>query len=234
MAIRSLGGVAIHVVDDPARLAAGWLIHLASGPGHLALSGGSTVGRAYELAAELLPEWHPEVHVWFGDERAVPPDDERSNYRLARETLLDRLRGQPTVHRVRGELGAEEAAALYDEELAGVQLDLALNGIGPDAHTASLFPGSPALDERERRAVAAAAGLEPFVPRVTMTPPVFADAKLLVYLVTGEEKAEAVRRAFAAEPSPDAPASLIRGRETIAILDAAAASQLPQGRSAQG
>ena len=119
---------------------------------------------------------------------------------------------------------------LYDEELDGVTLDLALNGIGPDGHTASLFPGAPALDEQERRAVAAEAGLEPFVPRVTMTPPVFAEAAVLVYLVTGEAKAAAVRRAFADEPSPATPASLIRGRTTIAILDGGAASLLCRER----
>ncbi len=227
MAIRSLDGVAIHVVDDPARLAAGWLIRFASDPGHIAFSGGSTPGRAYELAAELQPAWQPDVQVWFGDDRAVPPDDEHSNYRLAKERLLDRLVAQPHVHRIRGELGAEKAAALYDEELRGVTLDLALNGIGPDGHTASLFPGSPALDEVERRAVAVDPGLEPFVPRVTMTPTVFAQAKLLIYLATGEAKAVAARLAFAAEPSTETPASLVRGRETIAILDRAAASLLP-------
>jgi 6-phosphogluconolactonase len=214
--------VEIRVVDNPARVAADLLIATV---GHVALSGGSAPGPAYELAAQLRPNWSG-VHVWFGDDRAVPPDDERSNYRLAREALLDRLTAQPTVHRVRGELGAEAAAALYDDELDGVTLDLALNGIGPDGHTASLFPGSPALEERQRRAVAAEPGLEPFVPRVTMTPPVFGAARLLVYLVTGEAKAEMVRRAFAAEPSPEIPASLVRGVETIAILDAAAASRL--------
>ena len=229
MAIRNLNGVGIHVVEDPARLAAGWLVHTASEPGHIALGGGGTVGRTYELAAELLPEWSREVHVWFGDERAVPPADQRSNYRLVRETLLDRLRARPTVHRIHGELGAPDAAELYDRELDGVTLDLALNGIGADGHTASLFPGAPALDEREHVAVAAEAGLEPFVERVTLTAPVFASARLLVYLVAGEGKAEAVRRAFAEEPSAETPASLIRGVETIAILDAAAASELPQG-----
>jgi 6-phosphogluconolactonase len=159
----------------------------------------------------------------------VPPDDERSNYRLAKETLLDRLAVPPEVHRIHGELGAEKAADLYDAELEAVTLDLALNGIGPDGHTASLYPDAPSLDEKERRAVAAEAKWEPFVPRVTMTPPVFADAALLVYFVTGEEKADAVRRAFADEPSPATPASLIRGHRTIAILDRGAASQLPQG-----
>ena len=225
MAIRSLNGVAIHITEEPARLAGGWLVHFASEGAQIALSGGGTAGAAYDAAAELLPEW-PDAHVWFGDERAVPPDDERSNYRLARERLLDRLTVPPEVHRVQGELGAPEAAALYDRELDGVSLDLALNGIGADGHTASLFPAAPALDERERRAVAAEAGLEPFVERVTMTPPVFAATRLLVYLATGESKAEAVRRAFAEEPSPETPASLIRGVETIAILDAAAAARL--------
>jgi 6-phosphogluconolactonase len=228
VAIRSLNGVGIHVVEDPVRLAAGWLIHTASEPGNVALSGGS-LGRAYELAAALQPEWRPDLHVWFGDERAVPPGDERSNYRLVREAFLDRLRAQPTVHRIHGELGAPEAADRYHRELDGVTLDLALNGMGADGHTASLFPNSPALDERELRAVAAEPGLEPFVERVTLTPAVFAATRLLVYLVTGESKAEAVSRAFAQEPSPETPASLIRGVETIAILDAAAAARLPQG-----
>lgn len=228
MAIRSLDGVAIHVLEDPAGLAGGWLGRVASEGGHLALAGGSTVGRAYVAAAELLPEW-AGAHVWFGDERAVPPGDDRSNYGLARDALLGRLRVPPEVHRIRGELGAEQAAELYDRELEGVTLDLALNGIGSDGHTASLFPNAPTLEERERRALAAEAGLEPFVERVTLTPPVFAATRLLIYLVTGESKAEAVRRAFADEPSPESPASLIRGVETIAILDAAAASRLPQG-----
>jgi 6-phosphogluconolactonase len=225
VAIRSLNGVAIHTVEEPARLAGGWLVHFAAEGAQIAVSGGGSVGKAYDAAAELLPEW-PDAHVWFGDDRAVPPDDERSNYRLAKERLLERLRVPPVVHRIHGELGAAEAAELYDRELDGVTLDLALNGIGPDGHTASLFPGAPALDETERRAVAAEPGLEPLVDRVTLTPPVFAATRLLVYLATGESKAEAVRRAFAEKPGPETPASLIRGVETIAILDAAATSQL--------
>jgi 6-phosphogluconolactonase len=214
--------VDVRVVDDPAREAAALL---AAAAGDVALSGGGTVGRAYELAAELRPDWS-RVRVWFGDDRAVPPDHEHSNYRVVRESLLDRLAVPPQVHRIEGELGAEEAAHRYDGELDGVALDVALNGIGPDGHTASLFPGAPGLEERERRAVAAEPGLEPFVARVTMTPPLFAAARLLVYLVTGEAKADAVRRAFAEEPSPATPASLIRGRDTIALLDRAAAARL--------
>ena len=225
MATRNLNDVEIRIVDDPARATAELLVVTA---GHVALSGGSSPGRAFEIAAQLRPD-SSGAHIWFGDDRAVPPDDEVSNYRLAKETLLDRLTVLPEVHRIRGELGAEKAADLYDAELEGITLDLALNGIGPDGHTASIYPNAPALDESERRAVAAEAKWEPFVPRVTMTPPMFAAAGLLVYLVRGEDKAEVVRRAFVDDPSPASPASLIRGRKTIAILDSGAASLLPQG-----
>src|SRR5439155_15562697 len=107
--------------------------------GHsLVLTGGDTPGRAYELAAEREPDWSA-ASLWWGDERCVPPEDERSNFRLAREKLLDGLSAQPReVHRIRGELGAEAAAAEYDAELEGAQLDLVLLGIGPDGHAASL------------------------------------------------------------------------------------------------
>ena len=215
--------VDLRVVGDPARAAGELLAELTGG--HVALSGGGTAGGAYEVTARLQPRWRG-VHVWFGDDRAVPPHDTRSNYRLVREKLLDALGSPPEVHRIRGERPAEDAAALYDAELEGVTLDLALNGIGADGHTASLFPGAPGLDERERRAVAAEAGLEPFVPRVTLTPPVFAACGLLLYVVAGADKAEAVRRAFAEEPSPATPASLVRGRETVALVDPAAAALL--------
>jgi 6-phosphogluconolactonase len=217
--------VDLRVVEDPARAAGELLAEAAVSGAQLALSGGSTVGRAYEAAARLQNRWR-DVHVWFGDERAVPPQDERSNYRLVRETLVDALGSPPELHRIRGERPAEEAAQLYDTELEDVTLDLALNGIGADGHTASLFPGAAGLDETKRRAVAAEPGLDPLVPRVTLTPPVFAACGLLVYLVSGAEKADAVRRAFAADPSPATPASLVRGRATVALLDPAAASLL--------
>jgi 6-phosphogluconolactonase len=225
VAIHNLGDVAVHVVEHWDRLAAGWLVRFASAGGQVAVSGGSTPRRAYELAAELLPDWSG-AHVWFCDDRVVPPADERSNYRLLQESLLVRLADPPIVHRIEGELDADEAAARYDAEMSAITLDLALVGIGPDGHTASLFPNAPALEERERRAVAAEPAFEPFVSRVTLTPPVFEATGLLVYLATGADKAEAVRRAFAEDPSPATPASLIRGRETIAIVDPAAASLL--------
>ena len=217
--------VDLRVVDDPKRAAAELLAEAALPGAQLALSGGSTVGAAYRDAARLRPDWGG-VDVWFGDDRAVPPDDERSNLRLVREALLSGLDVRPAVHRIRGEEGAEAAAAWYDAQLEAVTLDLALNGIGPDGHTASLFPHAPGLAETVRRAVAAEPGLEPFVPRVTLTPSVFARTSRLVYLVTGEGKAEAARRAFSEPPDPATPASLVRGRQTIALLDPAAASLL--------
>jgi 6-phosphogluconolactonase len=224
-----LSQVALRVVDtaDEAGEAAAQLIaEAARAGGHIGLSGGSGPRPAYERAGILRPDWGA-VELWWIDERCVPPADGQSNYRMVRQSLLDGLARPPAeVHRVRGELEPEAAAADYDAALQGVTLDLAMMGIGPDGHTASLFPNAPTLDEAERRAVAAEAGMEPFVPRVTMTRAVLGTARTLVYLVTGEAKAEAVGRAFSGEPSPETPASLVRGVETIALLDRAAAAAL--------
>lgn len=217
--------VELRVVDDPARATAEEIARVASARGSVALSGGSTPREAYRLAARLHGRWR-DVDLWFVDERCVPPSDHRSNHRLVREALLDGLAVPPNVHRVRGERPPEEAAAEYDEELRGRELHLAVLGIGADGHTASLFPHAPALEERERLAVAVEAGLEPHVPRVTMTIPAIAAAELALYLVTGEGKAEAVERAFRGPPGPDTPASLVRGRRTVAVLDAAAAARM--------
>jgi len=156
----------------------------------------------------------------------VPPDDERSNYLLAKKTLLARIERQPKeVHRIRGELGGAQAAAEYQRLLDGVRLGLALQGVGPDGHTASLFPNSPALEERERRAVAVP---HEDVERVTMTLPVLSAAQQVVFLVLGEQKADAAARAFGGEPDAGTPASLLRSRdgETIALLDRPAAAKL--------
>ncbi len=127
------------------------------------------------------------------------------------------------MQRVRCERPPEEAAAAYDEALSDVTLDFVFLGIGRDGHTASLFPNAPALEERERRAVATDAGMEPLVPRVTLTLPVLGGAAVALFLVTGETKSAAVARAFGGEPSPETPASLIRGRRTVVVLDEAAA-----------
>jgi 6-phosphogluconolactonase len=218
--------VGIVVADDPGADAAQFLVEAARAGGQVALSGGGGVGAVYELAARIEPDWS-RVELWWVDDRVVPPDHEHSNFRLVSETLLARCRRQPSaVHRIEGELPPDEAADRYDDALAGVELDLALMGIGPDGHTASLFPNGPELDERERSAVWSEARLEPLVPRVTMTIPFLACARTMVYLVTGDSKAEAVARAFGAQPSPQTPASLVRGRHTVAVLDKPAAARL--------
>ncbi len=181
------------------------------GAAHLALSGGSTPVRCYELLAKLVEDWRP-VHLWFCDERCVPPEDERSNLRLARRTL-----GAPeaTWHRVAGERGPDAAAAAYERELGDIVLDAALLGIGEDGHTASLFPGHPALRARGR-AVGVHDAPKPPQGRVSLTLPTLAGTRLLVMLVTGPEKAQALAGALA-EPSPLVPASLL-AREHLTVV----------------
>ena len=165
----------------------------------IVLTGGRSPGRAYELAAEREPDWSARA-LWWGDERCVPPDDERSNFRLAREKLLDRLAAPPReVHRIRGELGAEEAAARVRRAAAEVRARLVLLGIGPDGHTASLFPAQPTLEERERRAIPAETDARAVRrARHDDARRCSASAPEVVFIVTGESKADAVERAFAA------------------------------------
>jgi 6-phosphogluconolactonase len=196
--------------------------------GSIVVSGGSTPRRAYELAAALDGDWGG-VDLWFGDDRCVPAYDPLSNQLLIRETILDRIIVHPTVHAIPTELSPDEAAAAYDAELRGEPLDLVLLGIGADGHTASLFPGAPTLDVHDRLAVAAEPGLDPFVERVTLTIPALESGAHVVFLVVGEDKADAARRAFGDGPSKATPASLVRSRDgkTTVILDAAAASLLP-------
>jgi len=222
------GDVDLRVVDDPAEDAAQLIAEAAGAGGNIGLSGGSGPRAAYERAGVLRPDWS-SVDLWWVDERCVPPADGQSNYRMVRESLLDGLARPPHVHRVQTELDPEQAADDYDRALAGVTLDLAVMGIGPDGHTASLFPNAPTLGVTTRRACSAEAGMEPFVARVTMTRPVLNSSRTMLYLVTGEQKAEAVKRAFAEPPSPATPASLVRGDRTIALLDAAAAAYVSVG-----
>ena len=223
--------VELVIADDEetaARHVAELLAEAARAGREIVLTGGSTPGRAYELAAELEPDWSA-AGVWWGDERCVPPDDERSNFGLARRTLLERLDGQPArLHRIRGEDQPAAAAASYDQELRSTTLDLLLLGLGPDGHIASLSPNSPGLAETERLVIPAEAKLDPFVERVTMTPPALRSARRMIYLATGERKSEAVAGALAGPPDPAVPGSLIRSEngETIAILDQKAASRL--------
>jgi len=213
--------VELEVVDDPARVCAERLAAQARAGGSIVLTGGSTPKRAYEIAAELEPDWSA-VDVWWGDERCVPPDDDRSNFGMAKEALLDRLAVAPrSAHRM-------ESVEQYARELAGVgTFDLVLLGLGPDGHVASLFPDFPTLDVTDRDVVGTPAGHEPFVDRITLTLPRLRDTRELLFLVTGADKADAAARAFTGEPSRETPGSLVRADygPTRAILDSASSAK---------
>jgi 6-phosphogluconolactonase len=225
--------VEIEVVADErevARVVSERLAQQARAGGSVVLTGGSTPRVAYELAAQLEPDWS-RVELWWCDERCVPPDDQASNYAMAKKALLDRLGRPPAaIHRIEGELGRDDGAAEYKLELteAGV-FDLVLLGLGPDGHIASLFPDFPTLDVTNRDVVGSEAGHEPFIDRISMTLPRLCRTHELLFVVAGEGKADAVARALAGPPSRATPGSLARasdGGVTRAVLDQAAASKL--------
>lgn len=216
--------------DAVAAAAAERVAQAAASGGHVALAGGSTPRRTYERlrGADLAG-----ATFWFSDDRAVAPDSEDSNFRMAAEALLDRLPEprRPRVHRIEGELGAQAAADRY-EALVRAEMgdapafDLVLLGLGSDAHTASLFPGKPALEETDRLVVAVPeAGLAPWVPRVTFTFALLDAAREVVLLVAGADKADAVTRAFGPDPDLSLPAARLPGG-TLVLLDEAAAAGL--------
>jgi len=213
--------VELEVVDDPARTCAERLAAQARAGGSIVLTGGSTPKRAYEIAAELEPDWS-RADVWWGDERCVPPDDARSNFGMAKAALLDRLGVAPrSVYRM-------ASVEQYARELAGVgAFDLVLLGLGADGHVASLFPDFATLDVTDRDVVGSKAGHEPFVDRITLTLPRLRNTRELLFLVTGADKADAAARAFTGEPSPETPGSLVRAAygSTRAILDSASSAK---------
>ncbi len=231
--------VEIEVLEDPARACAAMLLGAAAESGHVVLTGGSTPRAAYDefvTAVKAVELDLSRTTMWFGDERCVPPEDERSNFRLAKESMFDPLgeAGPGSVRRMKGELGPSEGAEDYERELreAGPpRFDLLLLGMGPDGHCASMFPDQPSLAERERYVVGVPeAGLEPFVPRVSLTLPGLALARHVVFLVTGGSKADAVAAAFGpnAVPDPHIPSSLVPSwvDEITVLLDPAAAERL--------
>jgi 6-phosphogluconolactonase len=204
----------------------------------VALSGGSTPGRLYGLLAEdpyrkQVP-WG-QVHLFWGDERCVPPDDPGSNYRLAQEMVISRVPIPPeNVHRVRGELGPEIAAQTYEQVLHDFfcgprpRFDLVLLGLGKDGHTASLFPGSALLAEMERL-VAPAEAIYQDRPaqRVTLTLPAINTARQVLFLVAGIDKAQVVQ-AVVEGPDGQLPAQRIQptAGQLTWLLDAPAAGLL--------
>lgn len=183
---------------------------------HLALAGGSTPRRAYELLGGLRSDWGG-VQLWYGDERCVPEGDEQANH-----TMASRALEAPGAvwHRIPGELGPDDAAAAYARELAGVTLDLALLGLGEDGHTASLFPGNAALDA-DGIAVAVRGAPKPPPERVSLTLDCLNASRRIVLLVTGEGKRAALARVLAGA-DPDVPASLLERSRLTIIADAAA------------
>ena len=218
----------LRVLDDPASAVADLLASVAAAGGDIVLTGGSSPRRAYELAAGA--DWSGAT-VWFSDERCVPPDHSLSNYGMAYEALLSRVAARPEVVRMEGELGHEAGAGAYEaavrERLGGdPRWDLLLLGLGPDAHTASLFPSKPEKDVRGRLVVGVPeAGMEPQVPRISLTLPAINAARHVVFLITGASKADAVRRAFGSSPDVLSPAAHVRpsAGELTVFLDPEAA-----------
>jgi 6-phosphogluconolactonase len=211
----------------------------ATGRFTLALSGGSTPRAAYtRLATDDLArqvEWSL-VHVLWGDERCVPPDDPRSNYRMAKEALLDRVPIPPNqVYRIRGEDEPQEAAADYEDELRSLNgsLDLVLLGLGEDGHTASLFPGQPAIHEVEYWVMAVPAPTGDMW-RITLTPAVLNLAGNVTFVVSGGTKAQRLAEVLEGPFNPDLlPAQAIRPRQggLTWMVDEAAAAQLRHARA---
>ena len=246
----------LQIFDDRlamARAAAGQIINLAQKAidAHdifrLALSGGSTPRPLHEVLSQ--PDhsgqinW-AKVQIFWGDERCVPPSDTESNYRMAVETLLDHIPIPAShIHRIRGELPPQQAAADYQQQMAeqfGVapdetgqplpRFDLILLGLGPDGHTASLFPNSQALEENSRWVtwLPHDQGPEPLVPRVTLTMPVIQAARQVIFIVSGEEKASRLAEVMSPSKGKPLPAQLARPTDgnLLWMVDRAAASGL--------
>lgn len=220
----------IHVVDDEAALARGAAERIVRRLAHaprdrerlaVCLTGGSTPRHLYSLLAsepyrERLP-W-PRIHWFFTDERFVPGDDERNNARMAIDAMLDRAPvPRENVHRMRTDVAdPHESAKLYEAGLRAFNggarvdkppplFDVVLMGLGPDGHTASLYPGHGSVDETKRWALGIdAAGYEPYVPRVTLTFPALASTREMLFLVSGEDKRDALARVLQNEDLPSA------------------------------
>lgn len=240
----------IEILPDPAALAqraadqfAGLAEYAIRKRGRfvVALSGGSTPKAMNALLAappyaEQI-DWS-QVFVFWGDERCVPPEHTESNYRMARETLLQLVPvPDVNVHRIQGELAPERAARAYEDELraffgaAAPRFDLLLLGLGDDGHTASLFPGTPGVHERQRWAVPVKHDSPPLplVDRVTLTPPVLNAAANVTFLAAGAGKAERLQQVLRDPYNPDRlPAQVVRPKDgkLLWLVDEAAGSKI--------
>lgn len=209
---------------------------------NLCLTGGTTPARTYELLAsrfELSVDWK-EVQFYWGDERCVPPEDASSNYAMANRTMLSRLKLSPAqIHRVRGEDQPADAARQYEAELRKnfnladgqfPRFDLMLLGLGDNCHMLSLFPGIPAIHEQHRLVVPVEVE-DKIRHRVTMTAPVMNNSARIMFLVSGENKAAAVKRVLEGQDNPEqVPAHLVAPKDGVVIwmMDKGAASRLSQ------
>lgn len=233
----------IVVVDNAAALAqtaaARILARMEANTGRVAicLTGGSTPRTLYELLA--TPEWRAKIpweriHWFIGDDRFVPPSDANSNIGMARQAFLDACAGPGTVHAIPTDSNTPDAAArAYENTLqkfygaatidpARPLFDVVLMGIGPDGHTASLFPGYPAAQETSRWVVGVPqAHVAPFVPRVTLTFPALASCGQMLFLVSGADKRDIVSRALTDATLPAARA--VSQNRTVWLMDRAAA-----------
>jgi 6-phosphogluconolactonase len=239
--------LSIHVYEGPEELAGAAAGEFTAKAGEaieergrfaVVLAGGSTPKAMYEVLARDYADridWS-KVNVFFGDERTVPPDHEDSNYRMASETLLDRV-PVGSIHRMRGELPPDEAATAYEKELRTFfaaedvpRFDLILLGVGGDGHTASLFPETSALEVHDRLVVANPV-LKLDTTRITLTVPVINAARAVDFLVAGEDKAGPLEKLLEGDPDPRAyPAALIQPvGEVEWMLDHSAASLLGKG-----
>jgi 6-phosphogluconolactonase len=201
-------------------------------PVHVALAGGTTPERCHELLAPLVGDWS-HVHVWLSDERAVAPDDDDSNFKMIKRSLLDRIDiPAENVHRVLGEEGADEAADAYEAEIRAVvpagpdgvpAIDVIMAGMGPDGHTLSLFPGHPEVMITDRLVVGLHDSPKPPPDRITFTLALIAAAPRTILLVAGEGKREAAARCVSG-PDPATPASMLAVGNLEIVLDEAAAA----------
>jgi 6-phosphogluconolactonase len=204
----------------------------------VALAGGSTPQQMYTQLTGAHVDWG-YVHFFWGDERCLPPDHVDSNYRMANDALLSHIPiPRENIHRIPGELPVEEAAREYEDELrrffgsATPRFNLVLLGLGGDGHTASLFPGTPAVREKRRWVAAVRHGIppSPLVNRVTLTLPVLNAAAHVLFLVSGAEKAERLAQVLHGPFQPDLlPAQAVKPVNGTVhwLVNQAAAAMLP-------
>ncbi|HWE50646.1 MAG TPA: 6-phosphogluconolactonase [Bryobacteraceae bacterium] len=202
----------------------------ANGRAVFAVSGGSTPRVMFEWMAKQDFDWSA-VHIFWVDERCVPPDDSQSNYRMTRESLLDHIRiPAAQVHRIKGELPPAEALRLYLAEIIDVLgetpvFDLIQRGMGPDMHTASLFPGEPLIDDRSH--IAGEVWVEKFKQhRVTLLRGVLESARATFNLATGPDKAEPLKEVLQGALDPMHKPAQIVSAGTVWYVDTAAAAKL--------